>query len=432
MEGATPPFIFSLLFSDKQKNSFSKKYLMKKNNTVVFYFVCVMCFLVACSKGKDATPTPIEPPAASLPSLSVLDVSQPRRTIASTMRFNIYANKTSTSAMMVDYTVVNGSALAGTDYTATSGTATIPANQNLATIDVTINGNANNLRQNNLEFKVQLNNPKFCTISTPSITGTIVTEDGIYLPTDNTGYTTPLTYTGYTLTWADEFSGSVLDATAWNQETGNNNGWGNNELQNYTNSLKNTFLSNGNLIIEARKEQSGGVNYSSARLTTQNKKNFKFGRIDIRAKLPVDKGMWPALWMLGSNINTVGWPQCGEIDIMELVGLNNNKVYSTMHWKNTAGTRSSNGSAYTLPSGNFSQQFHVFSLIWTQDLIKTYVDDVLYATTSISNVSPAAYPFNANQFFLFNIAVGGDWPGAPDASTNFPQRMFVDYVRVFQ
>jgi beta-glucanase (GH16 family) len=386
---------------------------------------------VACSKGKDTTTT-VEPPVTSLPSLSVLDVAQPRSTAPSTMRFNIYASKTSTSAIMVDYTIINGNAIAGTDYTATSGTATIGANQNLATIDVTINGNTNNLRQNNLEFKIQLSNPKFCTISTPTVTGTIITEDGTYLPTDNTGYSTPSSYLGYTLAWSDEFSAANLNTNDWKQETGNNNGWGNNELENYTNSKKNTFLSNGNLIIEARKESLNGFNYTSGRMTTENKKNFKFGRIDIRAKLPVAKGLWPALWMLGSNINTVGWPQCGEIDIMELVGSNPNRISGTIHYKNASGTRSFQTGNYFLPSGDFSQQFHVFSIVWQQDIIKWYVDDNLYYTRTAADLGGATNPFNLSEFFLFNVAVGGDWPGAPDATTIFPQRMFVDYVRIFQ
>jgi beta-glucanase (GH16 family) len=186
------------------------------------------------------------------------------------------------------------------------------------------------------------------------------------------------------------------------------------------------------LIIEARKEPMGGFNYSSSRMTTQNKKTFKFGRIDIRAKLPVSKGMWPALWMLGSNITSVSWPACGEMDIMELVGSSPGRVRSTMHWKSVAGAHLSKGNDYNLSSGDFSQQFHVFSMVWTQDLIKSYVDDVLYLTVSSTDVGAPNYPFNANQFFIFNVAVGGDWPGPPDAGTPFPQRMFVDYVRVFQ
>jgi beta-glucanase (GH16 family) len=167
-------------------------------------------------------------------------------------------------------------------------------------------------------------------------------------------------------------------------------------------------------------------------MTTQNKKQFKFGRIDIRAKLPVGKGIWPALWMLGANISTVGWPSCGEIDIMELVGTFPSRVTGTMHWKGVGGDRQLKGANYNLSSGNFSQQFHVFSIVWSTNSIKWYVDDQLFLSNSISDVGAANYPFNADQFLLFNVAVGGDWPGSPDGTTTFPQRMFVDYVRVFQ
>ncbi len=396
--------------------------------TVVFFLF--ITFFLSCKKGS--TPAPPPPPAV-VPELNIVDVSQVRPAGANgIMQFYVYINKTTTVAVTVDYTLVDGTAVSPKDYTAASGTVTIPANQTQVTIDVQLKPDATSLRQPNLQFSVQLSNPKSCTIGTTSAKGTIITEDGTYLPTDNTGYTTPLSYPGYTLAWNDEFSGTVLDGTVWNQETGNNNGWGNNELENYTNSLKNTFLSNGNLIIEARKESFGGFNYTSGRMTTQGKKTFKFGRIDIRAKLPVGKGVWPALWMLGSNITTVGWPACGEMDIMELIGTYPGRVHATMHWKNAGGAHDSKGSLYNLSSGDFSQQFHVFSMVWTQDLIKCYIDDIIYLTVASTDVGAANYPFNANHFFLFNVAVGGAWPGSPDGTTVFPQRMFVDYVRVFQ
>ncbi len=363
-------------------------------------------------------------------------MSQPITSANATMQFYINLSQSTTKQVSVDYSLVDGTAVSPADYIAASGTLTIPAGKTQATIDVQIKGDPANLRRNNIQFVLQLSKPVSCTIATPSATGTIITEDGTYLPTDNTGYSTPTSYPGYSLVWSDEFTGNSLDLKAWNQEIGNGSGgWGNNELEYYTNSLKNCFLSNGNLIIEARKEATGGFNYSSSRLTTQNKKNFKFGRIDIRAKLPVSKGMWPALWMLGTNITTAGWPACGEMDIMELVGANPLSspgwVKATMHWKSAAGTHLSSGADYNLSSGNFSQQFHVFSMIWTQDLIKCLVDDKLFLTVNAADAG-ATYPFNASQFFIFNVAVGGDWPGSPDASTQFPQRMFVDYVRVFQ
>lgn len=399
----------------------------KKISSVCF-FLAFCLFLISCKKSSDTTP----PEPVILPQISIQDVSQLRTDVNTSMQFILISNKTSASAISVDYSLTDGTATSPKDYVAVSGTATIPANQTTTKIEVQMKGDATNLREPNLQFTVKLSNPTLCTISVATAKGTILTEDGTYLPTDNTGYTTPLTYPGYTLVWSDEFAASNLDLNAWNQETGNNNGWGNNELEYYTNSLKNVFLSNGNLIIEARKEAISGFNYSSARLTTQNKKNFKFGRIDIRAKLPVSQGMWPALWMLGANISSVSWPACGEMDIMELIGTFPSRVTGTMHWKNVGGDHASKGTNYNLSSGDFSQQFHVFSMVWTEDNIKSYIDDQLYLTVTKTDVGATNYPFNADQFFIFNVAVGGNWPGSPDNTTVFPQRMFVDYVRVFQ
>ena len=397
--------------------------------SIISIFVFIQ-FLLSCKKDSETTP-PVPP--AVVPEITIQDVSQPRTATNSTMQFYITGSKATTSVVSVDYSLVDGTATNTKDFVAASGTVTIPAGQTQATIDVQIKGDPTNLRQPNIQFTVQLSNPKLCTISLATAKGTLLTEDGTYLPTDNTGYSTPTSYPGYNLTWSDEFLATSLDLTAWNQEIGNGTGgWGNNELEYYTNSLKNCFLSNGNLIIEARKEPMIGFNYSSSRLTTQNKKNFKYGRIDIRAKLPVGQGIWPALWMLGANITSVSWPACGEIDIMELIGTYPGRVTGTMHWKPVTGTTTSKGANYNLTSGNFSQQFHVFSIVWAKDLLKWYVDDQLFLTNTLTDVGAANYPFNADQFLLFNVAVGGNWPGSPDATTSFPQRMFVDYVRVFQ
>ncbi|MBP6430216.1 MAG: family 16 glycosylhydrolase [Ferruginibacter sp.] len=402
---------------------------MKFTQLCIRFFTLVIVF-ISCKKSDNNGGTTPQP---TLPVLTIVDASTIRTTTNTSLFFYVSLSKASSSNVSVDYTLTDGSATAPQDYSAASGTITIPANQLNSSIEVVIKGNAANLRQPNLEFTIALSNPKFCTLNTSSAKGTIITEDGTYLPTDNTGYTTPLTYPGKTLVWSDEFNASSLNLSHWNQEIGNGTGgWGNNELEYYTNSTKNTFLSNGNLIIEARKESIGGFNYSSGRLTTQGKKEFTFGRIDIRAKLPVAKGMWPALWMLGSNINSVSWPACGEIDIMELVGTYPNRTHGTMHWKPVSGTNTSKGGSMDLTSGNFSQQFHVFSIEWQQDTIKWYLDDQLFLTNTKADVGAANYPFNLADFFIFNVAVGGNWPGSPDATTSFPQRMFVDYVRVFQ
>lgn len=399
-------------------------------NALFFCLFSVLLLLNSCGKSNDA-PAPVTEQIV-VPVVSILDVSQPIASANTTMQFYVNLDKSTTKNVSVDYSFTDGTAVSTKDYSATSGTLTFPAGKVQATIDVQIKGDPTFLRRNNIQFAVQLSKPVSCTIANSSATGIVLTEDGTYLPTDNTGYSTPMTYPGYSLVWSDEFTGTALDANAWNQEIGNGTGgWGNHELEYYTNSLKNTLLSDGKLIIEARKEAIGGFNYSSARLTTQNKKSFKFGRIDIRAKLPVSKGLWPALWMLGTNIPSVGWPACGEMDIMELIGTYPSRVSSTMHWNSSAGVHLSKGANYNSSSGDFSQQFHVFSMVWKQDNIDCYVDDKLFLNVKASDVG-TTYPFNAPQFFIFNVAVGGDWPGSPDASTQFPQRMFVDYVRVFQ
>jgi beta-glucanase (GH16 family) len=403
---------------------------MHLRKALLFCFISASFLLNSCSKGGD-TPAPVTEQIV-VPVVSILDVSQPIAVANTTMQFYINLDKSTTKSVSVDYSLTDGSATSPKDYVSATGTLTFPAGKVQATIDVQIKGDPTFLRRSNIQFTVQLSKPVSCTLGTSTANGTILTEDGTYLPTNNTGYSTPTSYPGYTFAWSDEFNGTALDPNTWNQEIGNGTGgWGNHELEYYTNSLKNSFLSDGKLIIEARKEAMGGFNYSSARLTTQNKKFFKFGRIDIRAKLPVSKGLWPALWMLGTNISSVGWPSCGEMDIMELIGTYPSRVSSTMHWNSSTGVHLSKGANYNSSSGDFSQQFHVFSMIWKQDNIDCYVDDNLFLTVKSIDVG-ATYPFNAAQFFIFNVAVGGDWPGAPDANTQFPQRMFVDYVRVFQ
>lgn len=249
---------------------------------------------------------------------------------------------------------------------------------------------------------------------------------------NNEGYTTPESYAGYTLIWQDEFSGETLNSSDWTYELGTgSNGWGNNELQYYR--AENTAVKDGFLTITAKKENFSGSAYTSSRLITRGKQEFQYGRIDIRATLPKGQGVWPALWMLGAKHPGVPWPACGELDIMEKIGGTGyeNKVYGTLHWDN-------NGShactcdklPYVLPSGIFNDKFHVFTIIWDESEIKWYVDDVLFNTI---NITPADLSeFHEKFFFIFNVAVGGNWPGNPDGSTVFPQKMIVDYIRVFK
>lgn len=245
------------------------------------------------------------------------------------------------------------------------------------------------------------------------------------------GYSTPMTYDGYSLVWNDEFEGNELNENDWNYEIGTgSNGWGNNESQYYL--KENTEVNNGILSITARQQSYNTSNYTSSRITTQNRRSFKYGRIDIRAALPKGQGLWPALWMLGDNITSVSWPKCGEIDIMELVGgtesgKSDRTIHGTVHWENN-GNHAEYGSRNSLLKGDFSEEFHVFSIIWNEEYIRWYRDDIPYSTIDISGLSA----FHDKFFLIFNVAVGGNWPGYPDATTKFPQSMHVDYIRVFQ
>ncbi|MDQ2720931.1 MAG: glycoside hydrolase family 16 protein [Bacteroidota bacterium] len=260
-------------------------------------------------------------------------------------------------------------------------------------------------------------------------TGTILC-DGTYLPVNDSGYVAPASYPGLSLKWSDEFNGKTLDPSSWGFDTGGG-GWGNNELENYTSSSKNLFVTKGGyLVMEARSETLGSENYTSAKIESKGKREFTYGRIDIRAILPKGKGIWPALWLLGSNISNTPWPACGEIDMMELLGHEPNKVYGTMHWSD-GGNDTHIGKDYVLAYEDFSQKFHVFSIVWNNSKIEWYVDNNKYFTGNKSDVN-GNYPFDNPFFFILNVAVGGNWPGNPDGTTVFPQRMIVDYVRVYQ
>jgi beta-glucanase (GH16 family) len=236
-------------------------------------------------------------------------------------------------------------------------------------------------------------------------------------------------YPGMTLVWSDEFDGTAINANNWTYDLGAS-GWGNNEWQNYTSSSANSSVENGLLTITARQE---GSSYTSARMKSEGLQDFQFGRIDIRAKLPEGQGIWPALWMLGVNFSEGGWPQCGEIDIMEMVGHMPSTVHGTAHWGSSWNVWQYTGSSIDLANGEkFSDAFHLFSVDWQENGITWYMDDQPYFSLSSSQMNGQPYPFNASFFFIMNIAVGGNWPGYPDASTSFPQEMIVDCVRVFQ
>ncbi|HLZ16877.1 MAG TPA: family 16 glycosylhydrolase, partial [Cyclobacteriaceae bacterium] len=311
--------------------------------------------------------------SVTVPMVYTYDVSQTRTTGASEFNFAIALDKTSASDVSFHYTTQGGTAEAGKDFVSNSGVLVVPAGSLTGSIKVTVTGDS--IRKPNQDFSIELSEPKNCTFQRNQIKGTLVNENGSYFPVDNTGYSTPDLYNGYSLVWNDEFSGKSINQNYWSFENGNQDGWGNHELEYYTSRMQNAFVSQGNLIIEARAETFSGSNFTSARMITKGKKSFRYGRIDIRAKLPQGKGIWPALWMLGENIDAAGWPACGEVDMMELLGQEPNKIYGTLHWGSTPSSHQSYGTSSVLSAGTFADSFHVFSMVWSQTSIEFLVDD---------------------------------------------------------
>ncbi|WP_299536935.1 glycoside hydrolase family 16 protein [Ulvibacterium sp.] len=236
------------------------------------------------------------------------------------------------------------------------------------------------------------------------------------------------------LIWSDEFEGTGLSDEDWIFETGSH-GWGNNELQNYIEN-DNVEVSDGTLKIIAKKEEGGSSNYSSTRLNSRE--SFRYGKIEIRAKLPDHRGngLWPALWMLGSNIENVGWPACGEIDIMEYVSYDPNTVHFSIH---STANNHVNGTQITsgpIDLNTIEEEFHIYGLLWTDRYLKFYIDDPENVQLNFIRPSPTTaenWPFNKPFYFLMNIAVGGTWGGLEGVDNDiFPAVMEVDFVRVYQ
>lgn len=230
----------------------------------------------------------------------------------------------------------------------------------------------------------------------------------------------------YELVWSDEFNGNYLDTNTWNYEIGTGSwGWGNNEQQYYTD--RNIKVSNGTMKITAKREDYGGMKYTSSRITTKNKKNFKYGKIEARIKMPKFKGVWPAMWMLGANQDSVGWPKCGEIDIVEAIN-DENLVYGTLHWFNDPGNNNADsGSSVAVADRT---EYHVYGVEWTADKLRWYVDGKVYRTMDVSNDSFSEV--RKEYFVIFNMAIGGQWPGYDIDETAFPATMEVDWVRAYK
>lgn len=233
--------------------------------------------------------------------------------------------------------------------------------------------------------------------------------------------------------WNDEFDGESIDTSKWNFEIGTGaSGWGNNEWEYYTSRKENAYIKDGVLHIRVQKEDYKGSKYTSARMLTKGKFAFKYGTVEARIALPVGKGIWPAFWMLGDNFDKVGWPACGEIDIIEAVN-SENIVYGTNHWAN-----GSEYATYGNNTGNYRDQkhemditqFHTYKFTWDEKYIRMFVDDFMYHEILIEGNKGDTEEFHKPFFFLLNVAVAGNWPGFEVDDTQFPNEMLVDYIRV--
>jgi beta-glucanase (GH16 family) len=384
--------------------------------------------LSACGKKNNGPGTP------DLPKLNFVDVEEAEGTGGTRMlEVKLTLDHAYAEQVSVKYSTIEGTAKAGTDFTAATD-QTISFLPNETEKKILINIVTDDIREASEKFQVRLSSPSKLILlkETGNIT---LNNDDTKVFFNNTGYDAPASYAGYTLSWSDEFNGTALDASAWSSETGDGCpglcGWGNNELQYYLAPPNNLFFQDGKMMIELKPESYGGKNYTSSRIKTQGKKTFKFGRIDIRAILPKGNGVWPALWMLPQNNVYGGWPTSGEIDIMEMKGGEPSRVLSTMHYgpgpNSTYISRS-----YSLTGTTFNDEFHVFSIEWKLDQIKCLVDNNLFSTINKADLGANTYPFNEQFYFLVNLAIGGNFPGAPDASTVLPQWMIVDYIRVYQ
>ena len=387
----------------------------------------IVLLLIAFSCGVDDT---MPPPEVTLPNISIEDLSVDEGDADGFLFIRLNLDTPSSDLVTARISSMDDTALEGEDYVSIVNVPIIFEPGDLV-VEYRMDIKGDNEPEPDETFTVEIVEVEGAEISKGTATITLINDEGstgdLVIP--STGYSTPMSYPGMDLIWQDEFSGEAIDPNFWTFEIGTGVwGWGNNELQYYR--KENAQIVEDHLVITAKKESFNGSSYTSTRMITKDKFDFKYGRVDIRAALPFGQGMWPALWMLGSNFSSVGWPACGEIDIMELIGHQPNRVYGTAHWSATNGDHASYGGNTALSSGIFNDEFHVFSIIWNETGIRWLLDDVEY---HVINTTPSDLSeFHNNFFFIFNVAVGGNWPGSPNSSTEFPQHMIVDYVRVFQ
>ena len=240
------------------------------------------------------------------------------------------------------------------------------------------------------------------------------------------------------LVWSDEFDGEILSLDKWEYMLGDGTdyglpvGWGNNELEWYRS--ENVVCQDGKLMITAKKESFSSADYTSGRIRTRNKGDWTYGRFEFRIKMPIGQGIWPAIWLMPTDNAYGGWAASGEVDIIEYLGHEPNKVHGTLHYGGQWPSNTSSGKSYTLASGTFNEDFHTFAIEWEEGVFRWYVDGHLYQTQTSWYSTNGAFPapFDKRFHLILNLAVGGNWPGNPNASTQFPQTLEIDYVRVYE
>jgi beta-glucanase (GH16 family) len=244
----------------------------------------------------------------------------------------------------------------------------------------------------------------------------------------------PAAHGAWTLVWSDEFNSASVDTNHWKFEIGNRNGWGNHEQEYYTSQPANVHVRDGLLHIVARKESTQGFAYTSARVRSEGLFSKKYGRFEFRARAPQGQGFWPALWLMPEHSPYGRWPNCGEVDVMENKGNNPGVVQGTIHYSGADGRYLHSTGSYTFPRDNGATNFHTYALQWTTNSIQWFVDGNLYETQTNWSTAAAPYPapFDQPFYIIMNLAVGGDYGGNPDSTTQFPGELQVDYVRVYE
>lgn len=403
--------------------------IAKTNSFKVVVFMFLILLNITCNKTNIHEDTP--KPVLLVDHLSVIEGE------SDSLQVGVTLKGTHKDAIIIKYQTIAGTATELEDYTHIFGEMQFQSLDSIEKQFVPIKIIDDDIYEETEKFKIEFSTDDDVKLNIKTSEITIFDNDLEEIIYNYEGYSTPKEYDGWTSVFADEFSGTMLNEEYWNPVIGNGCpslcGFGNNEKQYYR--KENIEIDSGLLTIHALKQEYESNYYTSARLNTKDKIYFFFGRVDIRAKLPYSQGLWPALWMQGQDDNMVGWPERGEIDIMELRGNQPNVVSSTVHYKNASGNHYHPPSkTHTLSQYDYSDEFHVFSIIWNKYKIEFFVDDERYNVVFFSsqNFYQGNNPFLEPFYILMNVAVGGNFGGDPDTTTIWPQKMEVDYVRVFQ